>query len=301
MCAFGIEAIAMVLIGGYAGRLSLAQAALMGVGAYGFVLLGRAGLPAFAAAILVILVGIVSGVGLTFPALRLRGDYFAIATLGIAEVITVLEQTLGFTGSVYGLSSTISLASGVLSQFIVDVAILLVVFCGAWRITRSPIAVMLRGMGVDEDSAKGCGINPTRLKFQVFVVSSGLAALGGVLYAQSMQYVQPSLFDFDTVVVILTIFVLGGARSLVGGIVASIGYVLAQQLFAGFGSYEDLIFGALIVVVLPLRVRLEDTGWRLGVAGSKMPRLGAAGPMSAKLVGMPTGPREARDEEGLAR
>jgi len=263
-----ILATSLDLIAGYAGILSVAHAAFYGVGAYVAALMAlRLHTPfalnlacAMAAAALF---GVVVGV----PSLRIRDDYFVIATFAF-QVITfsVLNNWVSFTGGPMGLPGIPQpdiLGWQVRShpQFLVLVGALAVVTVLVTRaIARSPVGRVLKAIREDEVFAQAMGKNVFAYKMLAFVVGGSLASVGGVMYAHYITYIDPTSFTVMESVFIISVVIIGGAGSVWGPVLGAVVLVsLPEALrFVGMPSsvaanVRQMLYGALLVAFMMWR------------------------------------------------
>jgi branched-chain amino acid transport system permease protein len=206
------------LINGFTGQFSLGHAGFMSVGAYvGAICTVKFDLPFPVALIIGALAAACIGLLIGLPTLRLRGDYLAIATLGLGEIIRVFFLNWAYVGGAHGLmigrrytTFTWLYASVVLS----------VLLLRNWIQSahgRACIAVR-----EDEIAASAMGINTTTYKVAAFTIGAFFAGLAGVLYAHAFFIISPQSFGFLRSVEVLIIVVLGGMGSLTGSVLAAI-------------------------------------------------------------------------------
>jgi branched-chain amino acid transport system permease protein len=248
------------IIGGYTGYASFGQVAFFGLGAYTVaVLMNNYHVSFWAAMPAAILVGIAFAVGIGLPLLRLRGHYFAIATLGAAEgsreVITNLTPVTGggagITIPTFGDQAPTAYFGkpGFYIAFLLLAAASVVI---ATLLARSRFGYAMVAVNQDEDAAGGVGINTTRVKVVAFAVSAAIVACAGAFYAfQQIAFYPSDVFDANFTVLMVIMVVIGGSGSVLGPLVGAVALeLLAQALRVSLGMYNQLIFGAIIVVVV---------------------------------------------------
>ena len=250
VCINVILAVSLNLATGFLGQLVLGHAGFMSVGAYSAALFTMySGLPTVVSFPLALLVGgIVAaafGVIIGVPALRLKGDYLAILTLGFGEIIRVLILAMPFTGGAAGLSG-IPLLTTFTYVFIIAIITVAVIFDFIHsRHGRAVIAIR-----EDEIAAEAAGIHTTYYKLLAFVLAAFFAGIAGGLYAHHIGVLDPSKFDFNYSVEILIMVVLGGMGSITGSIVAAIVLTLLPELLRGFSEYRMLIYSVILICVM---------------------------------------------------
>ncbi len=237
ICAAGINimvALSLNLISGFTGQLALGHAGFLAMGAYstGILLLAQVPFPLaiLLGALLTALLGFLIG----FPALRLRGDYLAIVTLGVGEIIRVLIINLGgLTGGSAGLRNIPGYAQNIMVNnpaaflwIFPAVAIALALVANLIQSSQGRVLVSIRE---DEVASQAMGVNIFGMKLMSFTVSAFIAGLAGALYAPFIGYLAPGGFDFLRSVFFVIIVVLGGMGSLTGTILSGLGLTFLQE------------------------------------------------------------------------
>lgn len=245
-----ILAVSLNLSAGFLGQLPLGHAGFMAVGAYASALFSMAvDLPSILEFALALLIGgcvaACFGVVIGLPALRLRGDYLAIITLGFGEIIRVIILNVKFTGGAYGLRG-IEKHTSVAGVFITVVITLFVLTC----LIKSRHGRAILAIREDEIAAEASGIPTTYYKVMTFTVSAFFAGVAGGLYAHYLSILDASTFGFMRSVEILVIVVLGGLGSMIGSVVSAIALTLLPEMLRGFSEYRMVIYSLLLVVVM---------------------------------------------------
>jgi len=247
------------LLLGYTGQLSFCHGAFYGIGAYTSALLTlKAGLPFWVALPISGMFTFVVGAGVGYPALRLRGAYFAVTTFFFGHLVyLVILNSYKLTGGPLGLRDIpppegflgIDFSSMNSSYYLILVfGILMVVFL--YRLVRSGIGRIFIAIREDQDFAEAIGINTAAFKVLSFSISAGLAGLVGSLFAHFFRLLHPSTFAWMTseMVVIMTLF--GGAGTLFGPILGAgiVTFVLEVMRFAP--EFRYVIWAIALIVVL---------------------------------------------------
>lgn len=247
------------LLGGWTGQTSLGHAAFVGIGAYALALgTGRLGLDAVSSLALGLGVAALFAVlwgSLTFG---LRGSYFTLSTIAIAEVLRLVAiNEAWFTGGSAGLFiSELSEPFGLdLFERRTEYYLALVYAAGTvggvmW-LSRGRFGYAMRAVREDEAAAQAAGINPTRVKLRAFALSGMLTALGGGLYGAFLSFLDPhTLFFLPLSVQIALTAIIGGRGTIWGPALGAALLVLAAELFrSAFAEANLLIYGLLILVV----------------------------------------------------
>lgn len=251
---FAALGLAWDLVGGYAGQLSLGHAAFFGLGAYGLALLTRASVPLWLAVFLAALIATAFAAVMGRIMFRLRGPYFALATIAAAEVLRLLATNLDITQGAIGVA-TPALFSGryFWRWFYLSAVVLaaLTFLINAW-VSQSRFGYYLMAIREDEDTASAVGIDTASYKNRALLISAFITALGGTLYASAFQFIIPdNVLTMDISLQVAIITMLGGAGTLLGPIVGAVLLLSASEIFKNqFKESHLLIYGILIVVVV---------------------------------------------------
>ncbi|HZK01955.1 MAG TPA: branched-chain amino acid ABC transporter permease [Anaerovoracaceae bacterium] len=251
ICINIILAVSLNLVTGFTGQFSLGHAGFMAIGAYfgaiinmhmnsmaGFFIGILAG--SLAAAAVGILIGI--------PTLRLKGDYLAIATLGMAEIIRVIFLNLEITNGAAGLNGIPRYTDWTwLFLFTVAAVVLINNFL------RSSLGRACISIREDEIAAESMGINTTKYKVMAFAVGAFFAGIAGSLYASYFYFIKPGLFGFLKSIDILVIVVLGGMGSITGSIIAAILLAILTTFLQAFTEVRMILYAALLVIIMIFR------------------------------------------------
>jgi ABC-type branched-subunit amino acid transport system permease subunit len=230
--------ISLNLLVGYTGLISVAQAGVYGIGAYVTALLA---LNVTSDLLVTMLVSAAAGVVITLivalPSLRLRNEYFLIATIGFQSIIFALFMNLEITGGPNGLYNiphpslfgiTIRGSGGKLA---LAVALALLCYWVALRVTNAPFGRLLRAVREDQTAVASLGKNVFRIKVSVFVFSAVFAAAAGTLYVFSLTAIDPVAFNLDESIFIITLVIVGGTGSLNGSVLAAALLILLPEAF----------------------------------------------------------------------
>ncbi|QBR47289.1 branched-chain amino acid ABC transporter permease [Leuconostoc kimchii] len=246
-----IAAIGLNLIIGMSGQFSLGHAGFMAIGAYATALIVTS-VPTIFGFIISLLVGaMLSGIValiVGIPTLRLRGDYLAIATLGVSEIIRILIMNFKFTRGPAGIFAIPSFVTWPLVFGLAVLTIIIVV-----NLVRSPIGRAIISVRDNEIAAESLGINTTKYKVIAFVLGAVLAALAGGLRASFIQSVSPQDFTFMQSITILIIVVLGGIGSISGTVVTAVALGILDVILQNFGSLRMVVYAVVLIVVMLFR------------------------------------------------
>jgi branched-chain amino acid transport system permease protein len=255
------------IVVGYAGLLDLGYVAFFAIGSYTVALLTSPELGFFqfsfwAALPLAILLGVVFGVLLGIPVLKMRGDYLAIATLGFGEIIRILvlsDFLRPWLGGAQGVgkipkASILGMEFGTPQRiyYLILAGCLLVGFI-SWRLRDSRLGRAWMALREDEDVAQAMGINLVATKLMAFATGAGFSALSGAIFATKLGSVYPHSFNVMISINILCVIIVGGMGSIPGVIVGAIALVGLPELLREFAEYRLLVYGAVLVAMMLLR------------------------------------------------
>jgi branched-chain amino acid transport system permease protein len=234
-----------------AGQLSLAQGGFMAIGAYTSAVLSKNfgipfGLSLIGGAILSSLVGI--GVG--FPALRIKGIYLLLITLGFNEVIRVFFLNFKYTGAVGGFGGIFPLTN-LFNLYLV--LILLILFFH--RFQNSRLGRALRAIDQDQDAAEARGVPLTRMKTFAFGAGAFIAGLAGGFYAHFVMFIESGTFGFQRSLEAMIFVILGGSQIFYGPILGAFLVTIIPESFRFLQKFRFEIFGACLVLMMVLRPR----------------------------------------------
>ena len=253
---YSIMAVSLNICTGYLGQLPLGHAGFMAVGAYASaIFLTRTSMPAIISFPLAILIGgivaAIFGIIIGVPALRLKGDYLAIITLGFGEIIRVvllnIDSVLGFKLT-YGAASlkNIPKYTNFLNTFLCVGIVCFVIH----TMMKSRHGRAILSVRENEIAAESCGINLTYYKTLGFTVSAFFAGVAGALYAGYLGILNPSGFGFMKSIEILVMVVLGGMGSMVGSIASATVLTAVPEFLQAFSSYRMIVYSLLLIIVM---------------------------------------------------
>ncbi len=268
-------AVSLQLVNGFTGQFSIGHAGFMAIGAYTSaalsVFVGAALIDAAPGALppglarwlyfpLPLVVGGIcaaaAGVVVAVPALRLRGDYLAIATLGAGEIIRIAILNIDAVGGARGFSLASPEYPAVDLRFeslgaVYAVAALTVLALS--RLVYAGGGLAFRAVREDETAAASLGIFTTRVKVEAFLVSSFFAGVAGALFAHSEGYIHTNSFSFVRSFELVAFVVLGGLGSFSGAILAAAVLTAAPELLRGIGEWRMVLYSALLIVTMLVR------------------------------------------------
>ena len=241
---------------GYSGQVSLGQAGFYGIGAYVSSILSlNAGLPIVISVICGMIVSAFAAVILAVPALRLKGHYLAVATLGFGEIINIILNEWGPGGpSGFGdiphfgfLGYTIDSTKG---YFYLIWGLVAVVMFFCINLIQSRTGRALRAIHDSELACDAMGLNVAAIKIKVFILSAAYASLAGSLYAHYMTFISPSSFSLFYSLLVLMMVIVGGITNLWGAIVGAVVITVLPELLTKFEELDVLVYGLILTLSL---------------------------------------------------
>lgn len=263
ICINIILAVSLNLIVGICGQFSLGHAGFMAIGAYSAGVVTRM-MPNYGGMLLGMLIGIgisvVAALVVSIPTLRLKGDYLAIATLGISEIIRILIQNMKITNGASGLTGIPRLTTWPILFFVMTAA---VIVCA--NFIRSAPGRACRAICDDEIAAEAMGINTTRYKVLAFVVGTVLASIAGSLFASYFYVLTPGQFTFNRSIDILVMVVLGGMGSVSASVVAAVIVGFVNMYLQQYADLRMIIYGAILVIMMIFRPQGLFGKWEVSI------------------------------------
>jgi branched-chain amino acid transport system permease protein len=275
---FGINALILAtlaqswnIIGGYTGYPSFGNSVFYGLGGYGVAVgMVQFQLPFAVGLALGVFLAVLFAFLLGLPVLRLRGHYFAIATLGLAEVMTAIVSNLEIAGRNIGL--ILPLVKGDTLFFELSLALLVITTLTVAWISRSRFGFGLIAIRENEEAAAVMGVNTTLYKILAFALCSIFAAIAGGIHAYWITYLDPtSAFDITLNIKMIIMAVFGGPGTIFGPVLgafvlSAISEVLATKVTSLAGIFFGLVIVAAIVFMprgfTDLIRRFRQQGWR---------------------------------------
>ena len=247
-----ILAVGLNLIVGFSGQFSLGHAGFMAIGAYAAAIIGSKS-PAYGAFFGAMLIGaLLSGVVallVGIPTLRLKGDYLAVATLGVSEIIRIFIINGGsLTNGAAGILGIPNFTTWQMVYFFVIITTI-----ATLNFLRSPIGRSTLSVREDEIAAESVGVNTTKIKIIAFVFGAITASIAGSLQAGFIGSVVPKDYTFINSINVLIIVVFGGLGSITGAIVSAIVLGILNMLLQDVASVRMIIYALALVLVMIFR------------------------------------------------
>lgn len=245
------------LVGGFAGQISFGNSSLFGVGAYATSLLWLGGMHPLATMLAAALLAGVFGLLWGWPCLRLRGPYFAIATIGVAEATRIIVNNLEAAGGASGLTLPLEEEGSPLFLYALGAALAILAVAVSDAVRRSRLGLGLVALREDAAAAAASGVDVGRVQAAAFAIAAALTGLGGSYYAQFTLYVVPEkVFGFDLSISLVLMALVGGIGTVTGPLLgAAVFLFLEQFVLASLADIHLAALGAILIAIVLLDPR----------------------------------------------
>ena len=244
--------IAWNLLGGFAGQVSFGFAVFYGVGAYTTALAINGKINPFLAFVMGAVAAAIISVLLGLPTFRLRGPYFAIATIGISEAVRVVMTNVGFTGGASGYRILEARPFEQFEHYFTALALAIIALVVSAKIANAKFGLGLKAIRQDEDAAADVGVNPFTNKLAVHAIAAALTGAAGGVFARYAAFIHPNgVFGFQTGVHILLMPVIGGIATVWGPVVGGFVFgIVEEEIVASFPQIHLLLYGSLLILII---------------------------------------------------
>ena len=235
-CVYLMATFGLNLTVGYAGQMSLGQAAFFGIGAYIAAIAMKAGVPFLVVLPIAAIACFAVGLALGFPALRVQHHYLAFATLGFnVLVFLIMRNEEKITGGTFGISGIPRPSlfghelSGAVPFFYFTFVSLILLAALLWWLLRSPWGRAFAALRDNPIRAESLGVNITAYTLLAFVIGAACAGIGGAYYASLVEFIEPGPFHFSTSLLMLLAVIVGGSGRFMGPVVGTIIIILLPE------------------------------------------------------------------------
>lgn len=256
---YSIMTIGLCLLMGYAGQISLGHASFFGLGAYiSGVITTKYGLNPWLCILMGMAVSAAVAVIIGAPSLKLRGHYLAMATLAFCIIITIVfNENVEWTGGPDGLAFIPGISvmgypvDSITKYYYLVWSFVVFTLLLSLNVIRSRVGRAMRSIHGSELAASAMGVNVSKYKIYVFIISAVMASVAGSLYAHYLNFLSPASFDLFVSIKLLIMIILGGMHSLWGAIVgATLITFLNYEWLHYFEEAEGMIYGLIILVIM---------------------------------------------------
>jgi len=249
---YALLAASWALLAGYAGQFSFAHMAFAALGGYSSALfVSKFGLPLPLASVCAILLAMGMGALVAALVLRLSGPYLALFTLAISEIFRLVlvaedEVTRGMLGlEVPGFFP----GSSDRPYYYLGLALVVLSLLGMNLLLSTRVGLFLRAIREDEGAANTSGIDTTRYKILVFIVTSGIAALAGTYYGHFIGILTPNIAILPEMGLVIAMAVIGGIESLPGAVSGAVVVYLLSESLRSYGEWRFVLLGLVLILV----------------------------------------------------
>lgn len=247
-----VASIAWNLVGGLAGQVSFGFAVFYGLGAYVTALMINAGRSPYFAFLGGMAIAVLASFLVGMPTFRLRGPYFAIATIGVGEATRVVMNNLDITGGASGYRIVETRPFNQLEHYYTAIIFMAIAIAVSAVIVHSKFGLALRAIKQDEDAAAALGVNPYMSKLWIHAVAAGLTGIAGGVYARYHAFIYPGdVFAFQTSISILLMPVIGGIGTVWGPVLGGVIFgIVEEELVVYFPNLHLLLYGSVLILII---------------------------------------------------
>ena len=244
--------VAWNLLGGFGGQVSFGFAVFYGLGAYAAALSLNRGISPILSFLLAGSVAVLASLLVGLPTFRLKGPYFAIATIGASEAVRVVMTNVSITGGASGYRIMETGTFHQLQHFYTALALAVIAVAISILVRRSKFGLALIAIREDEEAASDLGVNPFRAKLLAHALAAALTGAAGGVYARYAAFIHPQgVFAFSVGVAILLMPIIGGVGTVWGPVIGAVVYGLVhEELIASFPQLHLLLYGSLLILII---------------------------------------------------
>lgn len=255
-----ITVLGLNFITGLTGQMNLGTAGIMAVGAYTSALLAvKMGLAPWVTLFLSASVGLIIGIGLGYPSLRVQGVYLALTTIGFSEVVRMLLSNLPWTNGIRGIHGIPPLkifgldGSDPVIRYYLYLTLTIIAVIVAFRIANSKYGRLFKAIRDNPEAVLACGVNIAHPKIMAFTLAAVYGCVAGSLYAFHMGFISPAIYTFDYSTTFVVMMILGGIGSVPGCILGAIICTILPEKLRFLGNWYWIVFSLIILLIILFR------------------------------------------------
>ena len=255
-----ITVLGLNFITGLTGQMNLGTAGIMAIGAYTSALLSvKAGVSPWLTLIVSMVMGLVIGLGLGYPSLRVQGVYLALTTIGFSEVVRMLLSNFQWTNGIRGVNGIPNLnlpgldGGDPLIRYYIYLALVVIAVTIAFRITNSKYGRLFKAIRDNYEAVQACGVNIATPKIMAFTLAAVYGCIAGSLYALHMGFISPSVYTFDYSTTFVVMMILGGIGSVPGCVLGAIICTILPEKLRFLGNWYWIVFSIIILLMILFR------------------------------------------------
>lgn len=247
-----VASIAWNLLGGLTGQVSFGFAVFYGLGAYASAMMINAGRSPYFAFLGGMAIAVLASFLVGMPTFRLRGPYFAIATIGVGEATRVIMNNLDFTGGASGYRIVETKPFNQLEHYYTAIIFMAIAVAVSAAVMHSKFGLALRAIKQDQEAAAALGVNPYMSKLWIHAVAAGLTGIAGGVYARYHAFIYPGdVFAFQTSISILLMPVIGGIGTVWGPVLGGVIFgIVEEELVVYFPNLHLLLYGSVLILII---------------------------------------------------
>lgn len=265
---YSLLALSLNLVVGFTGMLSLCHAAFYGIGAYiSTLLMMELGFNFLFSLLLAVTGSIIISLIISIPSLRLKGDFFVLASLGFQTIVfVILYNWTALTRGPFGIPGIprpviLGIKLDSLGRFFIFSSITTIIcFILMFYLKTSPFGRVLKAIRDDELAAAALGKNVPMLKVAAFAIAAGFAAIAGFLFSVYIRYIDPTSFTLMESIFILSIIIIGGTGNFAGPLIGTIIMILMPEIIRMMhipgsivGNVRQIIYGLMLIIIMRFR------------------------------------------------
>jgi len=255
-----IVVLGLNFITGLTGQMNLGTAGIFAMGSYTTALLStKLGVSPWLTIIGSIIMGLIIGVGLGYPSLRVQGVYLALTTIGFGEIVRILISNFKFTNGIMGIRDIPAFTIGSfsfddkLARYYLYLVFVVIMGVIAYRITNSKWGRLFKAIRDNYEAVQAVGVDIAKPKVLAFTLAAIYGCVAGSLYAVHMEFITPSVYTFDLSTTFIVMMMLGGIGSVPGCILGAVVCTILPELLRDFGNWYWIIFSILVLLVILFR------------------------------------------------
>lgn len=244
-------------ITGLTGQMNLGTAGIFAIGAYTTGLMTtKLGISPWLTIIVSIIMGLIIGIGLGYPSLRVQGVYLALTTIGFGEIVRILISNFKFTNGIMGVRDIPVFSvfgfsfSDKLYVYYLYLVITIIMAIIAYRITNSKWGRIFKAIRDNYEAVQACGVDIAKPKIMAFTLAAIYGCIAGSLYAVHMEFIAPTVFTFDLSTTFVVMMMLGGIGSVPGCIIGAIIATILPEKLRFLGNWYWIVFSIIILLVI---------------------------------------------------
>ncbi|PRH89539.1 branched-chain amino acid ABC transporter permease [Labrys okinawensis] len=249
---YALLAASWAMLAGFAGQFSFAHVAFAALGGYASALgTSLLGLPLALSMLLAVLLAAIAGALIGALVLRLSGPYLALFTLALAEIFRmVLVAEEGITRGMLGLPvPTLFAGRSDLPYYYLGLGLVVAAMLAMNGLLATRVGLFLRAIREDEGAARASGIDTTRYKILVFVVTSMIAAVAGIYYGHFIGILTPNIAILPEMGLVIAMAVIGGIESLPGAVIGAVVVFVLSEFLRAYGEWRFVLMGLVLILV----------------------------------------------------